>query len=102
MKTTFETRCGISPRIHELSVDCPLYRYTADNTPAGVISSGYIGVGIWFVSGSYDEVIAAWGGIGDGWTGAARHAVYTTPTGRDYIRKGGRRWYLDQALRVAA
>lgn len=101
MKTTFETRCGMSPRIHELTVDCPLYKYVQENRPAGIISFGYIGVGIWLIDGCGDECIAAWGS-GETWDKAARHCISYTGSGRAFIRKGGRRLYLDDAMRIAS
>ena len=100
MKTTFETRCGMSPRLHELNVSMPLYKYCQENRPDGIIASGYIGVGIWTVDSCGDEVIAAWGN-GESWSNAARHAINYSASGRPYIRKSGSRWYLDEALRAA-
>ena len=100
MKRTFETMCGMSPRIHELNVSGPLYKYCQENSPAGVVSSGWLSVGIWFVDYYGDECIAAWN-HGNGWSGAARHAVNYTASGRPYINKGRARWYLDEAMRAA-
>lgn len=99
MKRTFETMCGMSPRLHELTVDGPLYKYVANNNPDGIIPVGYAGIGIWLVDGYGDECIAAW--MYSGCDGARRHCINYTDTGRAYIRKGGRRWYLDDAMRVA-
>ena len=101
MKRTFETMCGMSPRIHELTVDQPLYKYCRENRPSGYTCSGYLDIGIWLVDGYTDECIAAWGYMGDGWSGAARHSISYTAGGRPYIVKGGRRWYFDEVMRVA-
>ena len=100
MKRTFETMCGISPRIHELHVDRPLYKYCQENRPDGIISAGYLGVAIWLVNGSGDEVIAAWGHE-NGYSGAARHCINYSAAGRPYINKGRCRWYFDEAMRAA-
>lgn len=100
MKRTFETMCGTSPRIHELTTEKPLYKYCAERMPDGIIASGFLGVGVWLVDGYGDECIAAFGGPGDRWDHAARHAINYTSGGRPYIRKGGSRWYLDEAIRT--
>ena len=97
MKTTYETRCGMAPRIHEMKAGKPLYKYVSETRPDCVISWGYIGIGIWLADNYGDECIAAWGS-GSGWDKAARHAINYTATGRAYIRKGGRRFYLDEAM----
>lgn len=101
MKTTFETRCGMSPRIHELTIDGPLYKFVRENKPSGIIPCGYIGIGIWLVDSCGDECIAAWS-FGDSWDKAARHCINYSESGRAFIRKGGRRLYLDEAMRIAA
>ena len=45
------------------------------------------------------SVIAAWS-YGEGYENIRRHQVYHTFTGRAYIRKAGRRYYLDQIMRT--
>ena len=101
MKRTLETMCGMSPRIHELEVGQPLYQYCRSNRPTGAICTTWAEeVAIWIVDGCGDECIAAWGDD-NGYSGAARHAIYYTAAGEPYIRKGGQRWYFNQALRIA-
>lgn len=50
--------------------------------------------------GIEDKVIAGYEYDGKR-TNIRRHKIYTTPAGRFYIRKFGRRYYLDDFLRIA-
>ena len=99
MKTTFESMCGFSPRQYETDAPRPLYRYVNETAPAAVLAlSNCFGLAVFDVSG--DECIAAWHN-GNSFSGAHRHAVYYSPAGRAFIKKGGRRWYLDDFIRAA-
>ena len=88
-------------RSHELELDdgLTLSTYCNGTGPDGIITSGLLGVGVWLPDGAGDECIAAFGG-GSGWYRAARHFIGYTARGRAYIRKGGCRWYLDEAIRT--
>lgn len=46
-----------------------------------------------------DCVIAAWD-FGDGYINIHQHKVYYSASGRDYIVKGKRRYYMDEFLVV--
>lgn len=37
---------------------------------------------------------------GEGRTRISRNKIYTTASGREYIRKDGRRFYLDEIMRI--
>jgi len=101
MKRTFATMCGTGPRVHELTVSKPLYKYCQETGPDGVITlTNFFGIGFWFVDSAPDECIAAWNN-GEYWSGAARHCINYTTAGRPYIRKGAGRYYLDEAMRTA-
>jgi hypothetical protein len=43
--------------------------------------------------------VCAWH-YGDGYENIRRHQIFYTYTGRAYIRKAGRRFYLDQIMRT--
>ena len=99
MKTTFESRCGFSPRQYENGAPRPLYKYVNETRPAGVLAlSNVFGLALFDISG--DECIAAWHN-GETYTGAHRHAIYYSLSGRPFIKKGGRRWYFDEFMRAA-
>jgi hypothetical protein len=38
--------------------------------------------------------------FGDGYKQIRRHTIFYTYTGRAYIRKGGRRYYFDQIIKI--
>ena len=48
---------------------------------------------------SDETAVAAWH-YGDGFESIRRHKILYTYTGRAYIRKAGRRFYLDQIMRI--
>ena len=99
MKKTFESICGIGRRRYEIEIDGPLYKYVNSTRPAGVHAlSTFFGVAVFEISG--DECIAAWHD-GNNYSGAHRHVIYYSDSGREYIKKGGRRYYLDEFMRVA-
>lgn len=101
MKTTFESMCGFCPRQYELTVSKPLYKYTAETAPSGVLPlSNHGGVAIWLVDGYGDECIAAYN-FGGGIDKARRHCIHVSDSGREYIRKEGVRYYLDEFRRVS-
>ena len=45
--------------------------------------------------------VCAWH-YGEGYKSIRRHQIFYTYTGRAYIRKAGRRYYLDQIMRMEA
>lgn len=47
-----------------------------------------------------DSAVAAWH-FGEKYEAIRQHKIYTTATGRSYIRKGGRRFYFDEIMRAA-
>lgn len=99
MKTTFESRCGMGRRQYETGTEKPLYKVVNETAPAAVLAlSNCFGLALFNVSG--DECLAAWHN-GEYYSGAHKHAIYYSPAGRLYIRKGGRRWYLDEFIRAA-
>ena len=99
MKRTFESRCGLGRRQYETETAAPLYKYVSETRPEGVLAvSNCFGLAVFAVS--CDECIAAWHN-GSEYSGAHRHAVHYSTAGRPYIKKGGRRWYLDEFMRAA-
>ena len=77
-----------------------LKNYYKEAAPVGVyIMNNFGGLAILDIL-SDESVIAAWH-YGEGYEGIRRHQVYYTYTGRAYIRKAGRRFYLDQIMRVS-
>jgi hypothetical protein len=46
-----------------------------------------------------ETAVCAWS-YGQGYDGIRRHQIFYTYTGRAYIRKAGRRFYMDQILRT--
>lgn len=76
-----------------------LKSYYKEASPVGVyIMNNFGGLAILDIL-SDESVIAAWH-YGEGYEGIRRHQVYYTYTGRAYIRKAGRRFYLDQIMRL--
>ena len=99
MKNTFAKLCGMGRREYELTVDGTLHEYVNNNRPTGVNAMGvFFGVALWLLDGAGDECIAAFAHDEKYWN-ATKHFIYYTASGRAYIRKGGSRWYLDEALR---
>lgn len=75
---------------------------TYENVPAiGVMElSNYGGLEILdIIPGINDQVVACFN-WGNGRTAIRHHKVFTTPSGRDYIRKFDERYYLDQIMFV--
>ena len=76
-----------------------LKNYYKEAAPIGVyIMNNFGGLAILDIL-SDESVIAAWY-YGEGYKDIRRHQVYYTHTGRAYIRKAGRRFYLDQIARL--
>lgn len=101
MKATSESRCGMSPRQYELTIDGPLYKYAAENEPTGVMPlCNWGGVAVWIIDGCGDECIAAYH-FGDGFDHVHRHAIHYSPAGRPFIKKGNARYYFDDMMRIA-
>ena len=48
---------------------------------------------------SDETAVCAWH-YGDGYESIRQHQIFHTYTGRAYIRKAGRRFYLDQIMRT--
>lgn len=72
------------------------YRHAA---PVGVYPLNNFG-GLAILDIINDETaVAAWS-YGEEYENIRRHQIFYTYTGRAYIRKAGRRFYLDQILRV--
>ena len=77
-----------------------LKSYYKEATPVGVYVMNNFGGLVILDILSDESVIAAWH-YGEGYEGIRRHQVYYTYTGRAYIRKASRRFYLDQIMRVS-
>ena len=79
----------------------PLYKKYGARKPDGVCPlSNWGGLVVWFPDDEDDcELIAAWA-FGDSYSNVARHKIYSSGSGRDYIRKGSGRYYLDEFMRL--
>lgn len=76
------------------------WEYTEKSALAVIPLSNWGGIEILEVLyGIEDEVIACFN-FGTGRQEIRRHKIHTTPSGRAYIRKEGRRYYLDETMRV--
>lgn len=68
---------------------------------------GYVGLSNWGglevldVLYGIDDYLVTCFNYGDGRTRISRNKIYTAASGRCYIRKSGRRFYLDEIMRVA-
>lgn len=49
--------------------------------------------------GATDTMVSAWD-LGSGYENIRETRVHTTPGGRDYLIRRGRRYYLDQFMRI--
>ena len=99
MTNTYESRCGIGCRQYDSTISGPLYRFARENRPSGVLPlSNWGGVAVWILDGYGDECIAAYD-FGGGPDHVHRHAIHVAPSGREYIKKGGRRYYFDEIIR---
>lgn len=80
----------------------PLYKQYEHAAPVGVYTlNNFGGLAILDISSDGETAVCAWH-FGDGYKKIRRHRVYTTYTGRDYIRKNGTRYYFDQIIRMGA
>jgi len=79
-------------------VTITLKQQYANAAPVGVYTLCNYG-GLVILSLEGDQATAAFD-FGNGYENIRRHTVYYTYTGRAYIRKGGRRYYFDQIMRV--
>ena len=96
MKRTFNYLCGTGRRAYEMETEKPLYEIVNNETPAGVIAfSAFFGLAVFRIQG--DECIAAWTHE-NGFSGAHRHCIHYSPSGRPFIRKGGGRYYFDEII----
>ena len=76
-----------------------LKNYYKEAAPVGVYPINNFG-GLAILDIISDEcAVCAWH-YGDGYESIRRHQIFYTYTGRAYIRKAGRRFYLDQILRI--
>lgn len=76
---------------------CDTYRNAA---PVGVVAlSSFGGLAVLEVMEGDGVLVAAWD-FGAGYDKIRRHKIQETTGGRAFIRKGGRRFYLDEIMRV--
>lgn len=69
---------------------------------------GYASISNWcslevldvFYGYGIDDYLVTCFNRGDGRTRISRNKIYTTASGREYIRKDGRRFYLDEIMRI--
>ena len=100
MIRTYEYFAGLTNRrAYSIRSAQPLYLRVRNERPQGTLSI-VSDFGLAVFSRSGDECIAAWT-HGAGYSNAHRHAIYTTSSGREYIRKGSSRWYLDRFTTLA-
>ena len=68
--------------------------------PVGVYTlCNFGGLAVLDISNDGESAVCAWA-FGEGFESVRRHRIYTTYTGRNYINKGGRRYYFDQIMRA--
>lgn len=80
----------------------PLYLEYMNRRPSAVLPlSNFGGLAILDTLSEYGEtfIVAAWD-FGTGYKNIHRHKVQETTSGRFFIRKGNRRFYLDQMTRI--
>lgn len=77
----------------------PLYKKYADTKAIAVLPMCNFG-GIEILDVDYGGIFIACFNFGTGRQQIRRHKIYYSPSGRDYIRKQGKRYYLDTMLRV--
>ena len=74
-----------------------LKNYYKDAAPVGVYPlNNFGGLAVLDIIDG-ETAVCAWH-YGDGYESIRRHEIYYTYTGRAYIRKAGRRFYLDQIM----
>lgn len=76
----------------------PLYKQYENAAPVGVYHLCNFG-GLAILAVDDEKAVAAFN-FGDGYSQIRCHTIFYTYTGRAYIRKGGRRYYFDQIMRV--
>lgn len=68
--------------------------------PVGVYGiCNFGGLAVLDIDSNAESAVCAWS-FGEGYTQVRRHKIYITYTGREYIRKNGRRYYFDQITRT--
>lgn len=73
----------------------------ADTKPIGVYAdSAFSGIVILAVEYGIDDIVITAAEYDGRRTGIRRHKIYQTPSGRCYIRKYNRRYYLENFLNV--
>lgn len=78
----------------------PLYKQYESAAPVGVYTiCNFGGLAILDISDDGESAVCAWS-YGDGYQNIRRHKINYTYTGRAYIRKSGRRYYMDQITRT--
>lgn len=77
-----------------------LYVKYSDAKPVGVVPlCNFGGLAVLDVLDGGQTLVAAWD-FGTGYQKIRRYTVQCTEGGRDFIRKEGRRFYLDEIMRV--
>lgn len=77
----------------------PLYKQYEAARPVGVYAMcNFGGLAILDIIDE-ETAVCAWD-FGTGYQKIRRHRIYTTYTGRAYVRKGGSRFYFDQIMRM--
>lgn len=80
----------------------PLYKQYENAAPVGVYTICNLGgLAILNISPDGESAVCAWH-FGEKYENVRRHKINYTFTGRAYIRKGGRRYYFDQIIRMGA
>lgn len=78
----------------------PLYKQYENAAPVGVYTiCNFGGLAVLDISSDGESAVCAWH-FGEKYENIRRHRIHTTYTGRAYIRKNGRRYYLDQITRT--
>ena len=81
----------------------PLYKKYADTKAIAYINTCFTqwgGIEILDIEHGIDDVAIACFNFGKGRQDVRRHKIYTSRSGRTYIRKQGQRYYLDEAMKV--
>ena len=77
----------------------PLYKQYENAAPVGVyVLSNFGGLAVLDIQDD-ETAVCAWH-WGEGYQKIRRHRIHMTYTGRAYIRKAGRRFYLDQIMKT--
>ena len=78
-----------------------LYKKYAETAAIGYYAMGIFGgLEILDIIHGIDNYAVACFNFGTGRQKIRRHKIYSTPTGRNYIRKEGDQYYFDEMMRV--